>query len=97
MHEDQAKANLRLRCVRNFAAREAIKSREEVQVKDKKVQAKILEISGKRKRGLYEGTEARQEARRQKRLDARQEVLDPPSLEGRMRTFEGATYFLKGV
>jgi hypothetical protein len=66
--------------------REAIKSREEVQVKDEKVQEKILEIKGKLKRGLYEGAEARQVARRQRQLDARQEVLDSPSPEGRMRT-----------
>ena len=85
-HQDQAKADRRLGCVRNFATREAIKSREEVQVKDEKVQAKILEIKGKRKRGLYEGTEARKAARRQRRLDARQEVLYWPSPEGRMRT-----------
>ena len=85
-HQDQAKDDRQLGCVRNFATREAIKSREEVQVKDEKVQAKILEIKGKRKRGVYEGTEARQAARRQRRLDARQEVLDSPSPEGRMRT-----------
>jgi hypothetical protein len=65
-HQDQAKANRRLGCVRDVAVREAIKSREEVQVKDEKVQAKILEIKGKHKRGLYEGTEARQAARRQR-------------------------------
>jgi hypothetical protein len=39
--------------------REAIKSKEEVQVKDEKMQAKIFEIKGKYRRGLYEGTEAR--------------------------------------
>jgi hypothetical protein len=85
-HQDQAKANRRLGCFRNFAVRKAIKSREEVQIKDEKVQAKILEIKGKRKRGLYKGTEARHAARRQRRLDARQEVLDWPSPEGKMRT-----------
>jgi hypothetical protein len=65
-HQDQAKADRRLGCVRNFAVREAIKSREEVQVKEEKVQAKIHEIKGKHKRGLYEGIEVRQTARRQR-------------------------------
>jgi hypothetical protein len=70
-----------------LAAREATKSsEEEVQVRDEKVEAKILDIKGKCKRRLYKGTEARQATRRQRQLDARQEVLDLLSLEGRMRT-----------
>jgi hypothetical protein len=85
-HQDEAKADRRLGCVRNFAKREAIKSKEEVQVKDEKVQAKIVDITGKRKRGHSEGTQARQTARRQRRLDARAEVLTLPAPEGRMIT-----------
>jgi hypothetical protein len=85
-HQDQAKADRRLGCIRNFAAREAIKSREEVQVKDKKVHTKILEMKVKCKRGLYERAEAWKAARRQRQLDARQEVLAWTSPEGRMRT-----------
>jgi hypothetical protein len=50
------------------------------------VQAKILEIKGKRTRGVYEGTESRKAARRRRRLDVRQEVLDSPSPVGRMTT-----------
>jgi hypothetical protein len=49
-HQDQAKVDRRLGCVRNFATRETIKSKEEVQVKDEKVQAKIVEIKEKRQR-----------------------------------------------
>jgi hypothetical protein len=49
-HQDQVKADRCLRCVQNFASRERIKSKEEVQVKDEKVQAKIMEIKEKRKR-----------------------------------------------
>jgi hypothetical protein len=85
-HQDQAKADRRLGCVRNFAAREKIKSLEEVQAKDTKVQAKIIEIKVKRSRGQYEGTEARQAAKRQRRLDAREQVLASPAPVGRMTT-----------
>jgi hypothetical protein len=49
-HQDKAKADRRLGCVRNFAIRETIKSKEEVQTKDLKVQAKIFEIKQKEKR-----------------------------------------------
>ncbi len=67
--QDQAK-DQRLGCVWNFGVQEKIKSLEEVQAKDTKVQAKIIEIKVKCSRGQYEGTEARQAAKRQRRLDA---------------------------
>jgi hypothetical protein len=63
-----------------------VKSKEEVEVKSEIVKAKILEIQGKRKRGLYEGVLAQQAEKRQRQLDRRQEVLDSPSPEGRMTT-----------
>jgi hypothetical protein len=85
-HQDQAKADQHLGCVRNFATRETIKSKEEVQTKDKKVQAKITEIKGKRKKGHSKGTVACQSTKRQRRLDAREEVLALPAQEGRMTT-----------
>jgi methionyl-tRNA synthetase len=68
-HQAQVKADQCHQCIHNFAAMEAIKSREEVQVRDKKSQEKFLEIKGKHKRGLYKGTEARQAAKRQRQLD----------------------------
>jgi hypothetical protein len=55
-HQYQTKADRRLGCVRNFATRESIKSKEEVEVKSEVVKAKIMEIQGKQKRGPYEGT-----------------------------------------
>jgi hypothetical protein len=85
-HQDQAKADRRLGCVRNFATRETIKSKEEVHTKDQKVQDKIIAIKGKRKRGQSEGTEARQAANRQRRLDAREAVLASPPPQGKMTT-----------
>jgi hypothetical protein len=85
-HQDQAKADRRLGCVRNFVAQEKLKSLEEVQAKDTKVQAKIQNIKVKRSRGHYEGTEARQVAKRRRRLDAREEVLASPAPVGRMTT-----------
>jgi uncharacterized membrane protein YkoI len=85
-HQDQAKADRRLGCVRNFASRESIKSRAEVEVKSEVVKAKIMEIQGKRKRGPYEGTVERQAQKRQARLDARLAVLALPAPEGRMTT-----------
>jgi hypothetical protein len=83
-HQDEAKADRRLGCVRNFAKREAIMSKEEVQTKDQKVQAKMVEIKRQRKRGQPEGTAALQTARKQRRLDARDDVLTSPAPEGTM-------------
>jgi hypothetical protein len=68
-HQDQAKADQRLGCIQHFAARETIKSKEEVQMKDKKVQIKIIEIKKKQKEGHSEGTAARQTAKRQRDRD----------------------------
>jgi hypothetical protein len=56
-HQHQAKANRRLGRVRKFGTRETVESKEEVQTKDEKVQAKIIKIKGKRKKGHSEGTE----------------------------------------
>jgi hypothetical protein len=85
-HQDEAKADRRLGCVRHFPTRESIKSKEEVQIKDQKVQAKMTEINGKRKRGPLEGTEARQAAKKQQRLEAREAILALPAPVGRMTT-----------
>jgi hypothetical protein len=85
-HQDEAKADRRLGFVRNFAKREAIKSKEEVQMKDQKVQAKMIDIKEKRKRGAYEGTEARKAAKKEQRLAAREEIIALPPPVGRMTT-----------
>jgi hypothetical protein len=85
-HQDEAKADRRLGCVRNFATRESIKSKEEMQIKSEKVQAKIVEIKEKRKKGPSDANEARQAAKKQRRMDARAEVLAFPAPEGRMTT-----------
>ena len=74
-HQDEAKADRCLGCVRHFPTRESVKSKKEVQRKDQKMQAKIVEIEGKRKRGHLEGTKARQAARKARRLEAREEIL----------------------
>jgi hypothetical protein len=63
-----------------------IKSKEEVQVKSEMVQAKIVKIKGKLRQGHYEGTEGRQAAKRQRRLDQQQEVLALPAPVGQMTT-----------
>jgi hypothetical protein len=95
-HQDQAKADQCLGCIWNFATRETIKSKEEVQTKDIKVQAKITEIKGKRKKGHSKGTVACQSTKRQRRFDAREEVLALPAQEGRMTTLrEGRVIQLK--
>ncbi len=85
-HQDEAKADLRLGCVRNFATRELIKSKEEVQIKSEKVQAKIVEIKEKRKKGPSDANEVRQAAKKQRRMDDRARVLAFPAPEGRMTT-----------
>jgi hypothetical protein len=83
-HQDQAKADQHLGCIQHFATQEMIKSKEEVQAKDKKVQATIIEIKRKHKRGHSEGTIARQTAKRQRQLHAREEVFALPGQAGRM-------------
>lgn len=62
-HQDEAKADRRLGCVRNFAVRESIKSKEEVQVKDQKVQEKMIQIKEKRKKGPLDVNKAPQAAK----------------------------------
>jgi hypothetical protein len=57
-----------------------------VQIKDEKVQAKIIEIKEKRKKAPSDENEARQAAKKQRRLDARVKVLASPAPEGRMTT-----------
>ncbi len=85
-HQYEVKANRHLGCVQNFVIRKMIKIKEEVQTKDLKVQAKIIEIKEKRKKGPSDGTEERQAAKRQRRLDAREAVLARPMPEGKMTT-----------
>jgi hypothetical protein len=55
-------------------------------MKDKKVLEKISDIKGKWKRGQSEETVARRATKRQRRLDAREEVLTAPAPVGRMVT-----------
>ena len=72
--------------MRNFATRESIKSKEEVQIKSEKVQAKIVEIKEKRKKGPSDANEVRQAAKKQRRMDDRARVLAFPAPEGTMTT-----------
>ena len=57
-----------------------------MQIKSEKVQAKIVEIKEKRKKGPSDANEVRQAAKKQRRMDARAEVLAFPAPEGRMTT-----------
>jgi hypothetical protein len=65
-HQDEAKADRRLGCVRNFAIRESIKSKEEVQVKDQRMQAKLIKIKEKQRKGPSVVNQARQAAKQQR-------------------------------
>ena len=67
-------------------ARETIKSKEEVQLKDEKVQAKIFEIKTKQKREPLEGTGVHQAARQQQCLEAQDEILALSAPVGKMTT-----------
>jgi hypothetical protein len=69
-----------------FATRESIKSKEEVQIKSEKVQAKIIGIKEKRKKGTSDANKARQATKKQRRMDARAEGLAFPAPEGWMTT-----------
>jgi hypothetical protein len=66
--------------------REFIKSKEEVQGKSEKVQAKIVKIKEKRKKCPSDANEACQAPKKQRLMDARAEVLANPAPEGRMRS-----------
>jgi hypothetical protein len=83
-HQDEAKADRRLRCVPNFATRESIESKEEVQINSEKMQAQIVKIKEKRKKGPSDANQVRQAAKKQRRMDARAKVLAFPAPEGMM-------------
>jgi Tfp pilus assembly protein PilN len=85
-HQDEAKADRHLRCVQNFVTRELIKSKEEVQMKSEKVQAKIVKIKEKRKKGTSDANKMHQAMKKQRQMDARAEVLAFPAPDGRMTT-----------
>jgi hypothetical protein len=85
-HQDEAKADRHLGCVQNILSREMIKSKEEVQTKDLKVQATIIEIKEKWKKGPSDGTEVRQAAKKQRQLNTREDVLARPTPVGKMNT-----------
>jgi hypothetical protein len=84
--QDEAKADRRLGCVQKFAIKEWIKSKEEVQIKDEKVQAKIVAIRKKRKKGPSDANKVRQAAKKQRQMDARAKVLASPITVGKMVT-----------
>ena len=84
--QDEAKSDRLLGCLRNVATRESIKSKEGVQIKSEQVQARIVEIKEKRKKDPSDAIEVRQTAKKERRMDARAEVLAFPAPEGRMTT-----------
>ena len=90
-HQDEAKADRRLGCVRNFATREKIKSKEEVQIKDEKVQARIVAIKEKRKKGPSDANEARQAAKNPKTNGCESRSLGFADASGENGHVEGAT------
>jgi predicted RNA-binding protein with RPS1 domain len=74
-------------CLPRDIAREFIKSKEEVQVKDEKVQAKIIQIKEKWKKGPSDVNKSQQAAtKRQRQLDARDKVMDWLAPERRITT-----------
>ena len=57
-----------------------------MQITSENVQAKIVEIKEKRKKGPSDANEVRQAAKKQRKMDNRARVLAFPALEGRMAT-----------
>jgi hypothetical protein len=53
-------------CKQNFVTRELIKSKEEVQMKSEKVQAKIVEIKEKWKKGPSDANKVHQATKKQR-------------------------------
>ncbi len=65
-HQDEAKADRRLGAIRDYALKEAFKSKDEVKRKNPKVEAKIAQLVDKNKRKSSGETKARQAAKRAK-------------------------------
>ena len=85
-HQDEAKADRRLGAILDYAQQEAFKSKDEVKKKNPKVEAKIEQLVDKNKRKPLWDTEARQAAKRQKRIEARETALACPAPNGTMTT-----------
>ncbi len=72
--------------IRDYAQKEAFKSKDKVKKKNPKVEAKIGWLVDKNKRKSSGDTEARQAAKRQKRIEAREVALACPAPDGTMKT-----------
>ena len=85
-HQDEAKADRRLGAIRDYKRKESFKSKDEFRKKNPVVQEKIAELREKNKRKTSGDAEARQIAKHQKRIDAREEALSSPVPEEKMKT-----------
>jgi hypothetical protein len=85
-HQDESKADKRLGAIRDYPRKEEFKSKDEFRKKNPVVQEKIEQLREKNKRNTSGDAEARQIAKRQKRIDAREEALASPVPEGKMKT-----------
>jgi hypothetical protein len=85
-HQDEAKAKRRLGAIRDYAKKEAFKSKDEVRKKNPKVKGKIAELKIKNKQKSNGEVEGREAAKRQKRIETREAALACPAPYGTMKT-----------
>jgi hypothetical protein len=85
-HQDETKADRRLGAIRDYAKKEAFKSKDEVRKKNPKVEAKIAELKIKNKRKSNGEVEGRKAIKRQKRIEAREAALACLAPYGTMKT-----------
>jgi hypothetical protein len=85
-HQDEAKADIWLGAIRDYAKKEAFKSKDEVRKNKPKVEAKIAELKIKDKRKSNGEVEGREAVKRQKRIEAREAALACPAPYGTMKT-----------
>jgi hypothetical protein len=85
-HQHEAKADRRIGAIRDYAKKEAFKSKDEVRKKNPKVEAKIAELKIKNKRKSNGEVEGRDAIKRQKRIEAREAALACPEPYDTMKT-----------
>jgi hypothetical protein len=85
-HQDEWKADKHLGAIRDYPRKEEFKSKDEFRKKNPVVQEKVEQLREKNKRKTFGDAEARQIAKHQKRIDAREEALSSPVPEGKMKT-----------
>ena len=88
-HQQEAKVDLLLGAVRDFAKKENLKSKKEAQRKAAPVTCKMYVVFDKNKRGpTLNDTDESRRAKKQKHIDEQQEALNCPAPVGEFRQLQ---------